>query len=52
MICLFCSGGLIWQNDFTCEDVYFCTCESGIISFWDCPDCDARYQITLHCEGD
>ena len=52
MNCLYCNDSLIWQNDFSCEDIYFCSCEEGIITFYECSNCSAEYQITLNCKGD
>jgi hypothetical protein len=52
MMCLYCDNELIWQSDFTCDDVYQCACEEGLVTFWACSSCGADYQITLDCKGD
>lgn len=49
MNCYCCGHTLRWENDFTCQDVYFCECEQGIISFYSCDNCDAHYQIEKGC---
>lgn len=50
MICEKCgSTQIIWQSDFTCEDVYQCECDEGLVSFWICADCDQGYKMITDC---
>lgn len=50
--CFYCGHDLIWSNDFMCDEVNFCTCEKGIVSYWSCSECNTEYQITKDCEGE
>lgn len=49
--CFRCGGPLVWQSDFTCEEVSLCGCEEGIVTFLECKgDCEASYQVTYGCK--
>lgn len=42
--CHKCGKEMIWQNDYDLEDLY-CEEVTGILSFYDCEDCDIHYEI-------
>lgn len=48
--CHKCGKEMIWQNDFDLQDFDYEERE-GIISFYDCPDCNISYEITEVFEG-
>jgi len=50
--CPICEHSMIWQSDFTCEEVFGCQCEEGIVSFHICSNCDARIQLTTNCQDE
>jgi hypothetical protein len=41
-----------WHSDFTCEEVFMCSCEQGIVSLWSCFNCEADVQIRVYCIGE
>lgn len=49
MSCPHCSEPIIWENTFTCEEVFFCDCGYGIVTYWGCNNCASEIQVTTDC---
>ena len=43
---------LTWDNDFDCEEIFDCSCGDGVVSYYHCPNCDAKVEVTFDCKGD
>ena len=47
--CVHCEEDVIWQNDYDTEDVGQEDSEFLIVSMYQCPQCDAWYEV-YHCK--
>ena len=43
---------LIHKSDFDCEEIFDCSCGDGVVSYYHCPNCDAKVEVTFDCKGD
>ena len=43
--CFTCQTSLIWQNDYDTEDVGQEDSEYLIVSMYQCPECEAWYEV-------
>lgn len=44
--CWWCGGELIWDNDFSSDDVFGDGNHNGIVTFLHCTKCNAEVQYT------
>jgi hypothetical protein len=51
MRCPSCGGEIFWLGNFLCNEVHFCECGEGVISFYECTKCNVKIQITKDCIG-
>ena len=49
--CFHCGGTVVWDNDFTIDEVYGNGDEEGIIHFLHCVDCGAEIEYRIRSEG-
>ena len=50
-VCWYCGGKLVWQNDYSYEDVYGEGEGEGIVTYLICSECGARVTYE-HKEGE
>lgn len=44
--CIYCGSPLIWQNDFSRDDVFCDGDLYGLVSYWQCSGCGKMYEIS------
>lgn len=52
MNCPICLEQLAWLSDFMCDEVHGCSCEKGVVGFYNCWKCKAHVEITTDCQGE
>lgn len=50
--CPRCQERMIWHSDFSCDEVYDCPCEEGIVSYHSCHKCNTKIELLTDCKGD
>lgn len=45
-VCWYCGGRLVWDNDYSLEDVYGEGCGDGIVTLLHCTACGAKVKYT------
>ena len=49
--CFHCGGTVVWDNDFSGDDVYGNGDENGIVHMCHCSNCSAEIQYYVRGEG-